>query len=762
MISTEGQGSPYQLIRRIAIGGMGEVFLARDQSHSGSQDFVVLKRILPELMTERQFIDRFVDEARIMMRFDHPNLLTLYQLRQDEWGLYMVMEFVDGVDLRTLNKRLQACGETWPRRVAVWLIKQVCDGLSYAHHLCDEEGEALKLIHRDVSPSNILLDIDRKVKLIDFGVARSEIDTHRSITGSLHGKLAYMSPEQARGDEVTVKSDLFALGVTLYELLVGDRPRDGESDAELLKVAQEELSLQFDRVSPPIDDELIAIMSKALSLHPEHRWDDAHSFSQALGDWLSVEDTQIEQEVDEWLATHEELLTNSVAGLSDALKLQVSASSLMPHSGEVTVTLSPRQETISLVEDRVSQPFVESSGILASREQSSFIELLSSVSGGELSALPRIDEVVSQEAPSSLSTSSNLGKTKIGNPRLSLGKGVSLGVVCTLLIFTLWWTNQSTERGLQLEVVTEELEGVSQHIDTADLNRGEITVDGVPWSLRSTYPVDVPMEVCIHPSGWRRTCEWIRLEDLPIGLQSTPTSNGKAVQVPFAQLRLTVRKASISTRKSSVLSPKRDFMETGSGQETKSSIMPSQPEGSAQHQSKKLTSVDRKRRATPDSRKPTTQISKKSDRRLTARTVEVTSQVELTLICSSSGHATQKWMIGPKIPRNLVIGQKCKAEATGYVSETFIVDEKHSKLSLRPQGYLTVRVSPPAATLQLDGRTITNPSQQLLIKGAQHKLTAHVVMNGVAHKESWPIVIGPNEHARKFFEVKLDPQARPR
>ena len=286
---------------------MGEVFLADHlgaNPHQGSPaPQVALKRILPHLVAERDFVDRFVDEARLMIRLRHPNLLPVYELRRDHWGLYMVMEYSKGYDIRTLNRRIKSQGQIWPPEVAVWVIREVCEGLSYAHQQKDEDGVSLGLVHRDVSPSNILLSEEGHVQLIDFGVARAQGGIHQSISGALQGKLAYMSPEQARGEEASPQSDLFSLGLTLYEMLSGKRPREGMSDAEMLQAAQSTQDIMLERDWPGGDSKLIKLVNQVTSHAKNERPDDADELSKRLTSWLktSTQTTSIERLVSEWL-----------------------------------------------------------------------------------------------------------------------------------------------------------------------------------------------------------------------------------------------------------------------------------------------------------------------------------------------------------------------------------------------------------------------------------------------------------------------------
>ena len=258
---------------------------ATDPTGDAAQQ-VALKRILPHLVEEREFVDRFIDEARLMIKLRHRNLLPVYELRRDRWGLYMVMEYLKGYDLRTLNRAMRSQDQEWPVSIAVWVIREICEGLSYAHQQRDERGSPLGLVHRDVSPSNILIGENGAVKLIDFGVARAQGGIHQSVSGALQGKLIYMSPEQAQGGEAGPQSDLFSLGLTLYEMLSGKRPREGTNDAETLRLAQSDQRLRLEEDWPEGDSELTEIVNQLIVYPIDQRIQSAQELSARLTAWL--------------------------------------------------------------------------------------------------------------------------------------------------------------------------------------------------------------------------------------------------------------------------------------------------------------------------------------------------------------------------------------------------------------------------------------------------------------------------------------------
>lgn len=228
----------YELLRLLARGGMGEVYLARMQGASGWQKQLVIKRMLPHLAEDPAFARRFLEEARISTGLSHGNLVPVFDVGEHEGALFLAMDHVDGWDLRAIHRAELARGGRLPDQLALFIVAEICRGLAYVHHRRDDQGRPLGLVHRDVSPSNILISRDGEAKLVDFGIAIAPDQAVRTATGELRGKLAYMSPEQARGERLDHRSDIYSLGVVLYELLTGERPVLPGSDMEVLARVQ--------------------------------------------------------------------------------------------------------------------------------------------------------------------------------------------------------------------------------------------------------------------------------------------------------------------------------------------------------------------------------------------------------------------------------------------------------------------------------------------------------------------------------------------
>ncbi len=224
----------YLLERRLAMGGMAEVLLGRIEGPQGFQKRVVIKRILPHLQGDENHIQMFLDEARLAARFDHPNLIQVYELARIENQFCLAMEYLEGEDVAAILDESLRLNRKVPLRIAAGIIAAAAEGLHYAHELTTENGEALNVVHRDISPANIIVTWRGGVKIVDFGIAKHTISESHTVAGMLKGKFSYMSPEQARGETVDRRSDIFSLGTIFYELLTVTPCFAGASQMEIL------------------------------------------------------------------------------------------------------------------------------------------------------------------------------------------------------------------------------------------------------------------------------------------------------------------------------------------------------------------------------------------------------------------------------------------------------------------------------------------------------------------------------------------------
>lgn len=275
----------YQLLRKIASGGMGQVFLALERG-AGFERLVVLKLILPHLAEDEDFLEMFLDEARLVARLAHPNLITILDLSEIDGRHCLAMEYVQGDDVRRLDKFARTQGRSLPVGLVLRIIAEAAAGLHYAHQARDPQGQPLRLVHRDVSPQNILVGFDGGVKVIDFGVAKAAGSASHTATGVLKGKYPYMSPEQANGMPVDARSDLFALGVVLWELLTNRRLFKGESDLMTLRLVRDCQVPPPSQLNPKLPPGLDALVLKALAPTPEGRFPDCGAFRLAIEDYI--------------------------------------------------------------------------------------------------------------------------------------------------------------------------------------------------------------------------------------------------------------------------------------------------------------------------------------------------------------------------------------------------------------------------------------------------------------------------------------------
>jgi serine/threonine-protein kinase len=211
---------PYELVRRLATGGMAEVYLARRAGPHGFQKTVAVKRILPQFARDPDFVAMFVDEARVCARLGHPNIVQTFDFGEQDGELYMAMEYVDGTTGARLIRAAAGQAEEVPLDACIHIVLSILHALEYAHSARDDDGKPLSLVHRDVSPGNVLIDRTGAVKLTDFGIARAAEIERRTDAGQLKGKLGYMSPEQVVGRELDARSDIFTLGIVFAEMMI--------------------------------------------------------------------------------------------------------------------------------------------------------------------------------------------------------------------------------------------------------------------------------------------------------------------------------------------------------------------------------------------------------------------------------------------------------------------------------------------------------------------------------------------------------------
>jgi serine/threonine-protein kinase len=284
----------YLLLDRIGVGGMAEIFRARQFGAAGFQKQLAVKKILRHLADNDEFVRMFIDEAKIAVSLQHANIVQIYDLGSVAREYFIAMEYVVGKDLLALLIRCTALRIRVPHKLAVYIVAEALKGLEAAHSAMDGRGRPLGIIHRDVSPSNLLLSYDGEVKLGDFGVARAAFRDGHSRAGAMKGKLGYMSPEQVTGKTIDQRSDVFSAGIMLYEMLAMNRLFSGKTELETMMAVRDcDVGAALERLPPGVPDGLRPVLQRALAKAPEARFQTATQFLDALLDHLFHEKIRV-------------------------------------------------------------------------------------------------------------------------------------------------------------------------------------------------------------------------------------------------------------------------------------------------------------------------------------------------------------------------------------------------------------------------------------------------------------------------------------
>lgn len=276
----------YFLLKRIAAGGMAEIFLAKQIGIDGFEKLVVVKRILPELVKQSEYVRMFLDEARTAADLRHPNIVGTFEVGEDHGAYFMVMEYLHGLDLRLVFRKLNQHEEKIPIGIAVGIVMEVCAGLHYAHKKTDLKGKPLGIVHRDISPQNVVLTFDGETKIVDFGIAQGAHLHEQDPEGVLKGKFGYMSPEQAGGHELDQRTDQFSLGIILHELTTMHRLFRRKQNEDPLALT---IACDIKTPSSLVGDYpagLESIVLKALSKDRAQRFEDCDALRLALSEFL--------------------------------------------------------------------------------------------------------------------------------------------------------------------------------------------------------------------------------------------------------------------------------------------------------------------------------------------------------------------------------------------------------------------------------------------------------------------------------------------
>ncbi len=276
----------YRVIEKLESGGMAEVFRAETTGLEGFRKQVAIKRVLPQLGRNSKFISMFLDEARLSAQLSHSNCVQVFDIGVRDDAYFIVMEFVDGANLKTIATSLWNKGLSFPIPAATYIAHEICKGLSYAHELADRNGVSLGLVHRDVSPPNVLVTKHGEVKIVDFGLAKASSQLEPSEPGVIKGKFAYLSPEAAQGEEVDCRSDIFAVGIILWELLASKRLFTGDSDVQVFYKVQAAKVPRISEINRSVPSELERIVHRALAANRDERYSSARELGQDLSRFM--------------------------------------------------------------------------------------------------------------------------------------------------------------------------------------------------------------------------------------------------------------------------------------------------------------------------------------------------------------------------------------------------------------------------------------------------------------------------------------------
>lgn len=272
----------YRVLERLASGAMAEVYLAESAGLEGFSKRVAIKRVHPHLSEKKRFVAMFLDEARLSARLSHPNCVQVFDIGVGDSTYFIVMEYVDGSDLKELMAMLASHGRALSVEQAILISLAVAEALAYAHELTDDEGNPLGIVHRDVCPANVLLGKNGSIKLVDFGLAKASMQLEKSEPGIIKGKFSYLSPETALGETIDARSDIFGIGVVLWEMLAGRRLFKGKTDYETVKLVQQAQVPPLSRIRADITPELEAIVGRLLARDRSQRFQSAGEVARAL------------------------------------------------------------------------------------------------------------------------------------------------------------------------------------------------------------------------------------------------------------------------------------------------------------------------------------------------------------------------------------------------------------------------------------------------------------------------------------------------
>lgn len=332
----------YTLLLPISTGGMGEIFLARLEGPRGFEKLCVIKKILPHLARDPEFVERFTNEAKTVVKLSHGSIAQVLDMGTQEGEPFIALEHVDGKDLRKVVARMRDRNMPIPLTFILYVMSRVLDALAYAHRKRDEEEKEIGLVHRDVSPQNILVSYEGEVKVIDFGLAKSTLNAAKTNPSIILGKFLYMSPEQSRHQRVDRRSDLYSVGLCLYELVCGRNPFEGVPPGELMARVASPSIPSLHTVEPLCPGDVEAIVMKALSVDPSQRFQSAEEFrGKLLGCLMEIDPAAGPESVSRFMretfAAEFQQERRLLASLRDSLRIAAAAQANVRQDAETAV-----------------------------------------------------------------------------------------------------------------------------------------------------------------------------------------------------------------------------------------------------------------------------------------------------------------------------------------------------------------------------------------------------------------------------------------
>jgi serine/threonine protein kinase len=276
----------YRVLEKLESGGMAEVFRAESEGLQGFRKQVAIKRVLPHLSSKKKFISMFLDEARLSAQLSHSNCVQVFDIGVGDSAFFIVMEFVDGANLKAIIEHIKKTGRDFPVEAAVYISLELCKGLAYAHELTDSNGVPLYIVHRDMSPPNVLITKHGEVKIVDFGLAKANSQLEKSEPGIIKGKFSYLAPEAAMGQDIDARTDIFAVGIILWELLAGQRLFLGDTDFQTVKKVQAAQVPSISQINKKVPQDLERIIARALAREPSQRYRTARELGLDLSKFM--------------------------------------------------------------------------------------------------------------------------------------------------------------------------------------------------------------------------------------------------------------------------------------------------------------------------------------------------------------------------------------------------------------------------------------------------------------------------------------------